>query len=230
MNARRPDRAAAAAAAALSAILALAGCGSAPRPLDTALTGTADTTETVATAPGLGLNLPKTLDGFTRVDTEDRHHGADIVAGYARTLDPSPVMATIRLHRLESHALEPLFDTGGTDTTGARSNAALDASIAQVRHYYPSATLGPRRDVYLLRFGTIQTGRSTTVTFDDLMDGRRQPIRLEIDTFCCQAGHWDYEYRFRSPRTLDAHAAISRFLQDIPWSADPAGSVDAPNL
>lgn len=204
------------------------GGGSKPDPVR--LSGSSISTETVALGNSYGLNLPKRLDGFVRTDTEDRPHGTDIVAGYARTLDPAPIIATVRVHKVgDSGALGVLTGTT-TNSTENRSRAALDASIAQVRRFYPQASVVHTAPAFLVRFGAMQNGRAATLTYTDVMDGVRQPIDLRVMTFCCADGRWSYEYRFRYPASLaGVDGPIAKFLTDLAWSAEPAASVDKPN-
>ena len=85
-----------------------------------------------------------------------------------------------------------------------------------------------RSDVYIVRFGAVQHGRTVTLRFTDLLAGRRQPIAMRIETYCCLGGTWDYEYRFRAQADIDAPALEHRFAAGIAWSSDEAGSIDRP--
>lgn len=214
----------------VAAALSLGGCGmfggggEAAHPL---VSGTDDSTETVSLAGGYGLNLPRTLAGFTREDTSLGHGAPGAVAGYAHLDAPGPVMATIHAHQSGGGGGGP-FGGGGPNATGARSDAALDGSLAEVRHYYPDMVAGARSDAYIVRFGAVQHGRAVTVRFTDLLAGERQPIAMRIETYCCLGGRWDYEYRFRAPAAVDATALEHRFAAGIAWSRDEAGSIDRP--
>ena len=188
------------------------------------VTGTADGTETVGLGQGYGLYLPKNVAGFTREDTSLGHGTPGAVAGYAHLDDPGPVMATIHARRFGGDGSP--FTDDGPDATARRSDAALDASIAEARRFYPDAKPGPRVDVFLVRFGAVQHGRSTTVRFTDLLAGERQAVAMRIETYCCLGGRWDYEYRFRAPAAVDASLLEHGFAKGTAWSRDPGGSVD----
>ena len=195
----------------------------------TLVTGTTISTETVSLGDGYGLNLPKTLDGFTRTDTQDRTKEDDIVAGYGRTVEPAPIVATVRVHKAASKSSLDLLSSSSAAATQDQSAASLEASIREVRRFYPSATVSETSPAYLVRFGAMQNGRAATLTFLDVMDGVRQPIALRIETFCCVDEKWDYEFRFRYPASLaGTDGPIAGFLRDIAWSPQPAGSIDKP--
>ena len=219
--------------AALLACLSVGGCGmfsGGAKPDPVALSGSTISTETVALGNSYGLNLPKRIDGFVRTDTEDRPHGTDIVAGYARTLDPAPIIATVRVHKVGDPGTLSVLTGSTTNATTVRSQAALGASIAQVRRFYPDASVVRTAAAYLVRFGAMQTGRTATLTYTDVMDGVRQPIALRVVTFCCADGRWNYEYRFRYPASLaGVDGPIAKFLDDLAWSAEPSASVDKPD-
>ncbi len=216
-------------------LVALAGCGMfgggskpAPPPL---VVGDAFSAESVSFGEGYGINLPKTVAGFTRTDTQDRGHGTDIVAGYARTLAPAPIVATVRVHKAAEPGALDVLGTGNVNigADDKRSRAALDRSIAQVQHLYPDARILDTDHSYLVRFGGMQNGRAAILTYTDLLDGVRQPITLRIETFCCVDARWNYEYRFRYPSSLaGVDAPINAFTDAIAWSADPSASIDKP--
>ena len=212
-----------------AATLTLGGCGmlggrdGAARPV---VSGDADSTETVTLGGGFGLNLPYALAGFTREDTSLGHGAPGAVAGYAHLDAPGPVMATVHAHQAGGGGGP--FGHGGADATATGSDAALDGSLAEVRHYYPAMVAGPRSDAYIVRFGAVQHGRAVTVRFTDLLAGARQPIAMRIETYCCLGGAWDYEYRFRAPADVDATALEHQFAAGIAWSRDAAGSIDRP--
>lgn len=203
-----------------------AGTGARPMVKGPVVTGTADGTETVTFGNGFGLYLPKNVAGFTREDTSLGHGAPGAVAGYAHLDDPGPVMATI--HARRSGADASPFAGSGPDANAQRSDAALDASIAEARRFYPDLQVGPRSDVFLVRFGAVQHGRSATVRFTDLLAGERQAVAMRIETYCCLGGRWDYEYRFRAPAAVDAALLEHEFANGTAWSRDPSGSIDQP--
>ncbi len=213
-------------------LVALSGCGmfgGGPKPNPVTVSGSAISTETVSLGNGYGLDLPKTIDGFTRTGTEDRPAGTDIVAGYARTVDPAPIIATIRVHKAgEASSLDLLAATPPAATT-SKSQASLDASIKQVRRFYPDAEILSTAGAFLVRFGAMQNGRSALLSYVDSMDGVRQPILLRIETFCCADQKWNYEFRFRYPASLaGVDGPIAKFVDGIAWSRDPGESIDKP--
>ena len=209
-------------------VVALGGCGGdAAVPAGPVVTGTEEGTETVSLGEGYGLFLPKSLAGFAREDTALGHGAPGAVAGYAHPEAPGPVMATIHAHAFD--AGNTLLGGGsGRDATGENSDAALLASIREARRFYPDMVVSPRSDVFIVRFGAGQRGRTATLRFTDLFAGTRQPIAMRIETYCCLGGRWDYEYRFRTAAGSDVTALEHRFASGIAWSRDPAGSVDRP--
>ncbi len=42
-------------------------------------------------------------------------------------------------------------------------------------------------------------------------------MRLKIYSFCCGAGQWAYEYRFRYPAELDDSFGIAAFMRETSW-------------
>ena len=215
-------------------VLLLSGCGmfggdgktKSDAPL---VTGTVISTETVSLGNGYGLNLPKILDGFVRTDTSDPPAGSDVVAGYARTEPPAPIIATVRVHKVGGKGTLDLLAETPPAATLDQSASALKASIAQVRHFYPDATTVATGPAFIVRFGAMQNGRAATLSYVDTMDGVRQPILLRIETFCCLDQTWDYEFRFRYPASLAGTGTpIDYFLRDVAWSPEPSGSIDKP--
>jgi hypothetical protein len=218
---------------AITTLACLAGCGmfggGGDKPKGPVVTGDAISTETVAVGNGYGLNLPKTLDGFIRTDTDDRVAHDDVVAGYARTIEPAPIVATVRVHKVSVSSGLDILSSTPSAATGNNSRIALDASIAQIRHFYPDAAVASTSNAYIVRFGAMQSGRDAIVSYTDTMDGVRQPITLRVVTFCCADGKWDYEFRFRYPASLaGVHEPIRKFLDDLAWSPEPSGSIDKP--
>ena len=211
--------------------LALSACGlfSPDKPDAPLIIGTTISTETVSLGGGYGLNLPKTLDGFTRTDPRDRKEGDDIVVDYARTIEPAPMLATVRVHRAGGKSSLDLLTVTSPAATSDRSSAALDASVGRVRRADPSAGVSASAPAFLVRFGAMQNGRAATLSTVDTIDGVRQPIALRIVTFCCVDQKWSYEFQFRSPAALAGTAGpITDFLRDVAWSPEPSGSIDKP--
>ncbi len=215
--------------------LALAGCGmfggGSAKKAEPVVLGDQLSAESVSLEDGYGINFPKTVAGFTRTDTDTHGHGTDYVAGYARTIDPSPIVATVRVHKLDAPSGLDLLGTGsgGVTANANHSRAALDRSIAQVHRFYPDAQVLDTGPAYIVRFGALQNGRAATLSYIDTINGTRQPITLRIETFCCVDARWDYEYRFRYPASLaGVDQPIASFINAIAWSADPSNSIDKP--
>ena len=206
----------------------LAGCGSKPEPVIVA--GSPIATETVALGNGYGLNLPRTLDGFTRTGTETEPHATGIVAGYARSGAPAPITVAVRVHKANEPGSLEVVEGVVTASTGGPSQSALQNAIAEIRHRHPDAVVTDSRNAFLVRFGAMQAGRAATLSYADEIDGVRQPINLHIETFCCADGRWNYEFRFRYPASLaGAPDPIANFVNDLAWSPQPAASIDKPD-
>ncbi len=75
------------------------------------------------------------------------------------------------------------------------------------------------RSAYLVQRGTLQVGRVVTLQYTDQLAGRIQPIALDIFSFCCAAGHWALEYRFRHAMGSHSGLAIDRFMKSLTWTA-----------
>ncbi len=203
--------------------------GGGPKPLTVAISGSAISTESVSLGNGYGLNLPRTLDGFTRTGIEEHARGADIVASYLRPADPGPIIATVRVRKAGAPSSFDLLAAASPAATAAKSQASLDALIAQVRRLHPDAEVTGTAPSYLVRFGAMQNGRSATLSTTDTINGISQPVALRLETFCCADQRWSYEFRFRSPASLaGVDGPITKFIEDVAWSPEPAESIDKP--
>ena len=215
-----------------SALASLAGCGWFGSSDDThraanALTGTEDTTETVTLGNGDGLNLPVTVAGFTRREVRVGDRATEASATYAHVGAPGTIMATVRVHQVAGGSgLNPFSGGGGPNATGPRSDAALTALVAEIDRAHPDAAVTGRSDVFLVRFGVVQAGRAAELEATDDIDGRRQPVHVLAESFCCVNGKWNYEYRFEAPAGVQARELENAFARAIAWSREPAASVE----
>lgn len=60
-----------------------------------------------------------------------------------------------------------------------------------------------------------------TFEYDDLFAGQQQALRSELYVFCYVGEKWAFEYRFTSPKSVDATATISAFMAALPWTVSP---------
>jgi hypothetical protein len=161
--------------------------------------------------------FPPKIGGFSRVNVLHRGQGKDLTAGYVFEEEGSTLSATLRIHTGESgFSLLPSF--GGSDVaTENASSRELANSIAQIRHYYPNATVSAESPVMVVQQGMFQNGRTATVQYEDLLGGQRQKIAMQVYMFCCTTGHVSYEYRFRHPAGQNADYEITRFINASTW-------------
>ncbi|HYZ20840.1 MAG TPA: hypothetical protein VE690_01670, partial [Rhodopila sp.] len=117
-----------------------------------------------------------------------------------------------------ARVLIPSASLGGTISADA-STGALESSIAQVRRFYPKAEVVEQSAATLVKRGALQSGRSAVLTYRELNHGQERPMKLEIYSFCCAGGRWNYEYRFRYPDGVQDPAAIAAFLRESSWTA-----------
>jgi hypothetical protein len=169
------------------------------------------------------IDLPLQLAHFQRIDVLRRNDDHDVTAGYALGNGEEAVIATVRVRALSDAILPPLTSERVTDpSTSAQS---LQASIAQVRHFYPDAALRDIRTVYLVKRGMLQGGRAATLRYEDMLAGQRQKIDLDIYMFCCVDRGKAYEFRIRHAADNNVgHLAVS-FMQALSWS--PGSDSDA---
>jgi hypothetical protein len=174
---------------------------------------------------GPGLTLPSQIAGFQRVDLQ-KSGGNATTAGYVLNDSANLVIATVHVQRATTDGPGPLFESSRTADATA-STRALEASVAQVRHYYPGAVLRDVHNVFLVKRGELQAGRAATLRYNDLLEGKRQAIDLDIYTFCCVDGRWDYEYRIRHAADDDAATAVMPFMRALDWSSSQAADAEA---
>jgi hypothetical protein len=169
---------------------------------------------------GWGLATPDKIGDFERVDvTKSDHAAPGVTAGYSQIVGTDSVIATIRVHPVSrSDALVPSIDLGGSDAIDAGASAqALERSIAQVRRFYPKAALLTEAPAFLFQKGVLQSGQSAVMEYHELHAGQQRTMRLKIYSFCCGAGQWAYEYRFRYPAGLDDEFGIAAFMRATAW-------------
>ncbi len=189
----------------------LAGCGSdkhkAPPEL---ILGDQLSTETVAFADGAGLRLPRHLDGFERTSlvSEPKSGGA------TATYETGATTITIRVRRVGEG--RTLFSSPASAATSVHSSATLAHEIASLRGAQPDLANARATDLYLVRFGAIQAGRTVT------LGGGLGPTT--IDAFCCINGAWSYVFEISGGDTSDG----ARFVRDLAWSASESESVEEP--
>ena len=210
---------------AVSTLFLEAGCGlfgsSHPKaPLS--VIDTRGSTTTIALQGGVGLELPRTLDGFELTRRPDQR-ATGVTAVYTRS-GPTPLVATVSATRMKQGGSMLSLTSVSTIASAKQSGKVLDATMSQLRAAHPGLSATPLRDVYLLRFGAIQVGQAAEVTFDG---PGQAPTTISVDTFCCVNGMWSYEYRFQNTGAAEKETQ-SRFMRDLPWSADPRASIDEP--
>jgi hypothetical protein len=199
----------------LLAVLALSGCdmhsGAAP-PSPPGQSG-------VALEGGWGLATPGQIGDFERVDVSKSDHSTPgVTAGYSQTVGSDNVIATIRVHPAGAgDTLLPSVNLGGGGIDADASAQALARSIAQVRRFYPKAALLTEAPAFLFQKGALQSGKSAVLEYHELHAGQPRTMQLKIYSFCCGAGQWAYEYRFRYPAGLDAEFGIVTFMRATAW-------------
>ncbi len=208
---------------AISALFLETGCGlfgsARPKP-PVSVIDTVGSTTTVSLHGGVGLALPHSLDNFELTGRPDQQ-----VRGVTARYTRSGTVATVSAIRLGQGQSMLSFASVNTVASAARSGKVLDATIGQLRAAHPDLSLTSRRDVYLLRFGAIQVGQTTNVSY---MTSTHTPATINIDAFCCVNGMWAYEYRFQHSDGTAPDQADTRFMRDLPWSVDPRTSIDEP--
>lgn len=205
-------------------LLPLADCGvfgsDKPAAPPIAVVGDTISTDTVAFPDGAGLRLPLRLDGFRRGDLAEGRHHDEVDASYARSRGAEDAVAgpggsttaiTVRVDRQGGG--HTLLSTPAPYATTARSDVALRRALARLAAEQPGLRPGPARDVYLLRFGAIQAGRTAT------LDGPTGPVT--VSAWCCVHGIWAYTYVIDGP----VDEAATRFGRELPWSASAAASI-----
>jgi hypothetical protein len=198
------------------ASLALSGCDMHPHAALSPPPGQSG----VALDGGWGLATPDKIGDFERVDvTKSDHATPGVTAGYSQTVGSDTVIATMRVHPVGgSDALLPSIDLGGSGAIDAGASAqALERSIAQVRRFYPKSTLLTEAPAFLFQKGALQSGKSAVMEYHELYAGQPRTMRLKIYSFCCGAGQWAYEYRFRYPAGLDDEFGIVTFMRATAW-------------
>jgi hypothetical protein len=172
---------------------------------------------------GWGLATPGTIGAFTRVDIDPpAHPERGITAGYSHLAGDEPVIATMSVRpRVATDVLLPAVSLGGGGVDGGSSAQALALSIAQVRRFYPKATVLTQTDTFLVQRGALQQGKMAVLGYQELHAGQERPMRLRVYSFCCVGGQWAYEYRFRYPATVDDDFDIAVFLRESSWTVAP---------
>jgi hypothetical protein len=168
---------------------------------------------------GWGLATPAKIGDFERVDvTKGEHSGPGVTAGYSQVVGGDTVIATIRVYpAVASHTLLPAIDLGGGGIDADASAQALARSVAQVRRFYPKASVLTEAAAFLFQRGALQSGKSAVVEYHELHAGQPRTMRLKIYSFCCAGGQWAYEYRFRYPAGLDDAFSIVAFMRETTW-------------
>lgn len=214
-------------AAIVALSVALSGCGlfggGGGKPAQIGLIPGRNDVQTVGYPDGTGLYLPLELDGFTRVDTSQSANAATVVARYRHDGAPGPAEATVRMEKAGGGgSILPFTGGGSGSATASRSGEALDRIVASMRASDPSLSVLSAADVFLLRFGVLQGGRQAVLSAPSGPDGARL-VRLQV--YCCVASGRLYAISVRSSPSVDTTDLASRFVRDLPWSADPKTSV-----
>ena len=140
-----------------------------------------------------------------------------VTAGYQLTDADVGVEATVHVAvAVTGASLLPSLDRRDGKPADIAA-AALARSIAQVRRFYPRGRVEPPHDAFVVRGGALRPGRASTLHYEELLDGRLQLFDLDVVVFCCADGDATYEYRFRHPASVDAHAADAAFIEPLPW-------------
>ena len=179
--------------------------------------GSDATNAPAAAATSFGIDLPPEVAHFERMDIRRRNDGNDVTAGYAFDDGADPVIATVHVRPVADDHLFPLF-TGNRIADLAAATRPLEASVAQVRHFYPHAELRDVRPVYLVKRGVLQGGQAATLRYVDTLAGQRQKIDLDIYMFCCVDGRNAYEFRIRHAADNNVGPLAVSFLQALSWS------------
>ncbi len=155
-----------------AALLALSGCASdAPAPARQS-SPPSSATPPGPTDPdradfggGVGLTFPPQAGPFAREDVQRSPSGTGVTVGYALVNAPSPLIPTLRVH--PSSASESLLSLGGRASIAdaESSRAELQASIVQIRHFYPDAVIRDERPAYVVKPGATQTGMPAPVEY-----------------------------------------------------------------
>ncbi len=212
---RMDRRGASVAVVATTACGLLAGCGGGkPAVPPIIVLGDPLSTQTVAFSDGAGLRLPRHLDGFSRRSLGTEPKGRGVTAVYAGAEGGTPVAVTIRVRRVGGG--RTLLTAPPAISTAARSSASLSRAIAALQSSDPGLSAGPAGDIFLVRFGAIQAGRTAT------LQGQGGPIT--VDAFCCVNAIWSYEFEVAGP----GGDTTARFLRDLPWSASTGASIEEP--
>jgi hypothetical protein len=193
----------------------LTGCGG---PSDTSGSGATNAPATVAGSPP--IDLPPDVAHFQRMDVLRRNDGNDVTAGYALGEGADVVIATVHVRPAADDRLIPLF-SGSRIADPSASTHQLEASIAQVRHFYPHAVLRDVHAAYLVKRGVLQAGQAATLRYEDMLAGQRQMIDLDIYMFCCVDGRNAYEFRFRHAADNIAGRFAVSFMHALSWSFGP---------
>jgi hypothetical protein len=177
---------------------------------------TPPTNQPVAANQPTDIDLPLQVAHFQRIDVLRRNDDHDVTAGYALGNGQDAIIATVRVHTASDEILPSLSGERVTDpSTSAQS---LQASVAQVRHFYPNAALRDVRTVYLVKRGMLQGGRAATLRYEDMLAGQRQKIDLDIYMFCCVDHGKAYEFRIRHAADNAAGRPAVSFMQALSWS------------
>jgi len=160
--------------------------------------------------------FPERVGAFARAAPPVQGHGG-VTGGYQQTDAGGGLVVTVQVRPAgEGASLLPALDLGRGDS-GALTEAALGRSLAQIRRFYPAATVTPPREVLLVRDGVLRNGRGVTVEYQESLGEAMQAVRLEVIVLCCTARHELVEYRFRHAAGTDSGAAITAFLRGFAW-------------
>ncbi len=196
----------------LLSLALLSGCGGGDkhRPPPMLVLGDELSTETVAFADGAGLRLPRHLDGFERTSLVSEPKAAGATATY----EAGATTVTIRVRRVGEG--RTLFSSPASIATGAHSSLTLARETAALLAADPALSAGPPTDLFLVRFGAIQAGRTQTLA------GASGPTT--VDAFCCVNGIWSYVFVISGGGISDG----TRLVRDLAWSASESASVEEP--